>query len=175
MEDFDTIPVPGADTPPGDTDGTDSTGADDPFTAEPKERTRELAKMEAQLRQLYANVGTYGGMVTGPTGYLAGGIVAANAEDLAASWIDLAERDAGVRRAIQNVLQGGGWAGVIGAHVVTVLPILAVAGVLPQHFAHQVFRGLAAANPSLYLWLAQQTGNTPTAAAAENGTGGSVD
>lgn len=164
MMDFETVNIPGYTE---HTDDTEPTGSDRPpsaapFEPEPRERTRDLARMERQLTELYANIGTYGGMMTGQKGMLAGGVIAGNAASLAEAWIDLAERDQGVRRAIQRVLESGGWAGVIGAHVVTILPIAALAGVLPANMAQQVFRGLAVANPELYAWLAMQTGNTPT-------------
>jgi hypothetical protein len=164
MNDFDTIPVPDTER----TDDTEPAGSVPPFGPEPRERTRELRAMETQLAELYAQIGIYGGMLGGQAGNIGGGIVARNSTQLASAWIDLAEKDASVRAAIRRVLQSGGWAGVIGAHVATILPIAAIAGVLPRDFAQRVFMGLAITDPKLYAWIAEQTGNAPT---ASNGDG----
>lgn len=162
MDGFDTIPIPDTEHT-GDTDSAGDPGpSQPPFGPEPRERTRELAAMERQLTDLYSQVGIYGGMVAGQTGNLAGAVLTRNAPHLASAWIDLAEKDSNVRATIRKILQSGGWAGVLGAHVFTFLPILALAGVLPQPFAQRVFMGLAVSDPELYTWLAAQTGNAPT-------------
>lgn len=161
------------DDPAPDTERTDSTepmdeptGMPPPFAGPEKERSRDMRRLEAQLTEVYVTVGTYGGMAAGKRGMLSGTIVAANAGILASSWIDLAERDARVKRALQNIVQSGGWAGVIGAHVVAVLPILAVYGVLPEQMIPMVWMGVAAQNPQLYETLQNQT-----AAFGMNGNG----
>ena len=166
-DDFRTVPVPGGDAP--DTDDTDDTAVDDapagaprtPFSAEPKERTRELKRLEDQLTDVYASIGVWGGMA-GQFGHLTGQVVARNSTNLAASWVDLAEKNPGVRRALQNFVQAGGWAGVIGAHVAVALPIAAMAGVLPRDMAQRVFMGLAVMDPELYEYLRGQTQPEPS-------------
>lgn len=51
---------------------------------------------------------------------LCGFAIASNAHSIATQWDSLAETNPQVRRALMKLLQGGAWAGVIGAH----LPIL---------------------------------------------------
>lgn len=60
--------------------------------------------------------------------------IAENADTIAAAWDDLAQKNAGVRRALRKMVQGGAWAGVIGAHVPIALAIASnhMPGAIPE-------------------------------------------
>jgi hypothetical protein len=156
---------PGATGATGATGSGNTLGPDEP----PKERTRDLARMEADLSQLYVNVGVMAGVIGGQTGDLAGTVVARRADLLAGSWIDLAERDQRVRTAIKRLLQGNAWSGVIFAHVAVALPIAAVAGVLPEPIAQKVMIGLMVQDPELYAVISAYVQQQQEAAAGSNG------
>jgi hypothetical protein len=167
--DADDAPDPGATGATGATDTDDFPGVE----RERPKRTPELRRMETQLADLYVQAAVILGIATGPTGNMAGTVIASKAGVLAESWIDLAERDPRVRRAIKSILQGGGWAGVIAAHVGVALPIAALVGVLPPPVAQKVFMGLMLTEPDLYAQLqAQQEAVRAQAAAAANGATG---
>lgn len=175
MTEFRTIPL---DDDTGATDTTDATDTDtsvDDFTEREKPpRTPELRKMERQLADLYAQAAIIAGIATGPTGNMAATVVTAKADVLAGSWIDLAERDQRVRRAIKSVLQSGGWAGVIAAHIGVALPIAAMTGVLPAPVAQKVFMAMAITEPELMASLRQQQQAYSAAAAAAMGENGAT-
>lgn len=59
---------------------------------------------------------------------LCGMAIANNAENIAVQWDKLAEKNPAVRRTLVKMMQGGAWAGVIGAH----LPILGA--IMGNHF-----------------------------------------
>lgn len=164
-----TIRLDGDDPPTEGTDTTDTTGADTgtdaPFTAEREPRRPEFRRMETELAQFYSTIGVGAGMFGGNAGNFAGQLVARRSGELASSWIDLAERDIRIKRAIQSLLQGGAWSGVIFAHVGVALPIAAYLGVIPEQMSQMVWVGLAAQDPEFYAW-AQQEGARQQAAAA---------
>lgn len=165
-DDFETVPLGTKDERTEDTDDTGSSAPPRaPFSAEPKERTTDLRRMEVQLTDLYATVGTYGGMPFGTKGVAAGAIISRNASNMAAAWVDLAEKDRNVRAAINRLLQAGGWAGVIGAHVMALLPILAVMGALPEPVGTAIWFSLASQDPELYEYLSS------LGSQSENGNG----
>src|SRR5262245_37001588 len=147
----------------GDTDTTDNTGTTGSDTGtdiperERPPRTRDMRRLQDQLADAYTQVGVILGIVGGRTGNLAGYIMARRADMLAESWIDLAERDARVRRAIQQVLQIGGWSGVIAAHMGVVLPVLAASGTLPEQVSEKIMLGLMMQDPELFAHLTGQT------------------
>lgn len=155
----------------GTTDDPEDVRDDAPFTQPTRERTRDLARLEEDLTQLYVNVGVIAGVVGGPGGNLAGTVVASRAPMLAGSWIDLAERDQRVRTAIKRLLQGNAWSGVAFAHIAVALPIAACTGILPEPVAQKVMMGLALQDPELYgvmsAYIQQQQ-------AATNGNGASA-
>lgn len=152
----------------GTTEATDTRddGANEyePFAREDRPRSRELARLEADLAQMYVNVGLVAGVAGGQAGNIAGTVIAQKADTLAGSWIDLAERDPRVRAAIKRLLQGSAWSGVVFAHVGVFLPIAAVTGILPEPVAQKVFLGLAVQDPELFAYLsgvaAQQQAGT---------------
>lgn len=140
---------------PETTGTTGTTGTDDipsPERDRPP-RTRDLKRMQQQLADAYTQVGVIIGIVGGRTGNLAGFIMARRADMLAESWIDLAERDPRVRRAINNILQVGGWSGVAAAHASVILPVAAMSGVLPEPVAEKIMLGLAMQDPELFTLL----------------------
>lgn len=143
-----------------DTTGTTGTTDNDTDIPSPERerppRSREMKRMQQQLADAYTQVGIIIGIAGGRTGNLAGFIVARRADMLAESWIDLAERDARVKRAIQNVLQIGGWSGVVAAHASVILPVAAMSGVLPPPVSEKIMMGLAMQDPELFAALTQQ-------------------
>lgn len=162
--DSDLGPDTGDDTWTGHTDDErDTTDTSFAFTDEDRKRTPSLRRMEEELAQLYVNAGLIASMFGGNGGNVAGTIIAHKADTLAGSWIDLAEKDQRVKRAIQSILQGGAWSGVIMAHVGVAMPVAAVTGLLPRRIAQQVMVGLMATDPQLAQFLAN------TMQAANNG------
>lgn len=168
---------------PPKTSGTERTedtdteaSADDfraPFTADEPERTPAMRKLEQQLAAFYVDIGIYGGMFTGKRGMLTGTVISANAGMLAGSWVDLAERDPAVKRALTNLVQSSGWAGVLGAHVAVILPVLAIWGVLPEQMAAMVWMAVDAQNPALGNTLREQAVALGMFDPAQNGNGNS--
>lgn len=52
-------------------------------------------------------------------------------DDCADAWIDLAQRDTGVKNMLTKLTTGAGWSGVVMAHMTLVIPILAKRGWVP--------------------------------------------
>lgn len=153
--------------PDSTTGTTGTTGTDTDIPVPERERaprSRDMRRLQEQLADAYTQVGIIIGIMGGRTGNLAGFILARRADVLSEAWIDLAERDIRVKRAIQSVLQIGGWSGVIAAHASVIMPVAALAGVLPEPVAQKVMLGLAMQDPELFSHLTAQT-------APENGHG----
>lgn len=163
MDDEDRIIHGGATHTTGATGGDTDDGPT--IERERPPRSRDMRKMEQQLADAYTQVGVIVGIIGGRTGNIAGFVLARRADMLAASWMDLAERDVRVRRAIQNVLQVGGWSGVVAAHAGVLLPVAAVSGVLPEPVSEKIMLGLAMQDPELFAHL------TATAAPSNGSTG----
>lgn len=138
------------DDPPKGNGNTGTTGTPDtdtgPGTAPP--RTGPQSKLETQLHDFYAQLGTYLGLMM-PEPFV-GMMIAGNAEAAASAWTDLAAQDPAVKRAIERILSGGAWANVIGIHAAgIVLPILAFYGRLPDQASAILLMGIARSNPEL--------------------------
>jgi hypothetical protein len=162
VSDFGTIHIDDDDSnATGTTGATGATDTPSPDRDRPP-RSREMRRLQEQLADAYTQVGIILGIVGGRTGNVAGFIVARRGDVLAESWIDLAERDIRVKRGIQSILQVGGWSAVVAAHATVVLPIAAMAGVLPEPIAGKVMVGLAMQDPELFAQLSAQM-------ASENG------
>lgn len=160
------VRIPGApDHTTGNTGTTGNTSNEPQPERERAPRSRDMRRLEEQLTDAYTQVGVILGIIGGKTGNLAGFIVVRRSEMLAGAWIDLAERDAKVKRAIQSILQAGGWAGVATAHAGILLPIAAMSGVLPEAMAEKIMLGLAVQDPELFAHLTAQ------ASAMSNGVG----
>ncbi len=97
-------------------------------------RTPKWQKAEDQLAEMYGFAAM--GMVT--IDPFASQLISNQAQALAASWIDLAQNSPPVARAIEKILAGGQWGGVIMSHAIIVLHILAhrdsLPGPLNDHF-----------------------------------------
>lgn len=144
---------------PPNTGTTDTPGADTgPSTAPP--RTPAIRKIEGQVQDFYAQLGTYVGLMA-PDPF-AGVLIASNAEVAGAAWADLAAQDPNVRRTIERLLTGGVWANVIGIHAAgIVLPILAYYGRLPDQAAGMLLMATAKTNPHLAPIIEAKFGQHP--------------
>lgn len=105
--------------------------------APPKsERPRRAAPGSAKLREgltdLYVTIGA---VAVTPLDRLAGALLIADAEEIAGEWVALAEKDPAVRKALEKLIQAGGWGSVIMAHGLILLPVLANRGMFPDQVA----------------------------------------
>lgn len=133
------------DAPNTGTTGT-PVGDTGPGTAPP--RTPAIRKLETQVHDFYAQLGTYLGLMM-PDPFL-GVAIAGNAEPASGAWADLAAQDPKVKAAIERVLSGGVWANVIGIHVAGIaIPVLAYYGRLPEHVSAMVLKTFMDANPGM--------------------------
>lgn len=106
---------------------------DAPKAERPKRRAApNTVKLKEQLAELYVTLGL---VVVTPIDRLGGALLAANADDLAEQWIALAETNPAVKRTLQKLVEVGGWGGVIMAHGMIVLPVLANRGMFPDQVA----------------------------------------
>lgn len=94
-------------TPPK-TKPKSTTGGNDkkPASKKPAGRPRAL---ENQLAEFFSTIGLTVSMVNADDGM----VIVQNAEPLAKAWADLAAEDARVRKAIDRVMTGSAWGGVI--------------------------------------------------------------
>ena len=60
-----------------------------------------------------------------------GMVIADGADRLGEAWAELASKDAKVKCALERMLTGSGWAGVIGAHAMVGFPIAVKHGLVP--------------------------------------------
>lgn len=136
---------------------TDTPGSDTgPATAPP--RTAEMNKLENQLQDFQAQLGTYIAMMA-PDPF-AGTVIALNAEPTASALTDLAAQDPRVKAALKKFLTGGVWAnlaGIIGAG--TLLPILAYYGKVPDKVQGMILMGAAQSNPMLAAMIQARHGD----------------
>ena len=115
-------------------EGVTPPGADSPPKAErPKRKPSPgSGKLREGLEDFYVTIGA---VAITPIDRLAGALMIANAPDIADQWVSLAEKDARVKRALESLVQAGGWGGVIMAHGMIMLPVLANRGMLPDQIA----------------------------------------
>lgn len=89
-------------------------------------------KLHEQLTELYVSIGT---IAITPLDPLAGALFVARSDELAQTWVDLAETNPAVKRALQKLVEAGGWGGVVIAHGMLLFPVLANRGLFPDHVA----------------------------------------
>lgn len=153
------------DAPNTGTTDTPDLGAG-PSTAPP--RTPSIRKLETQVQEFYAQLGTYVGVMA-PDPF-AGMMLVANSEAAGSSWADLAAQDATVKRTIEKLLTGGVWANVAGIHIAGIaLPILAYYGKLPDQVAGMMLMAVAKNNPELAPIIAHRMGMSTADAANMTG------
>lgn len=91
-----------------------------------KEPVSKPGEFVDDLEQLYTMIGM--GVVMVDKGDHVGDdcstIIITNAHDIAVKWDELAQKNPNVRRTLRKLLQGGAWAGVIGAHIPIALAIM---------------------------------------------------
>ena len=97
-----------------------------------------MRKLHEQVTDLYVTLGT---MVVTPIDRLAGYLLVEQAEALAQTWIDLAETNPAVKRALSKLVEAGGWGGVLVAHGMVMMPVLANRGMFPDHIANGIAMG----------------------------------
>lgn len=119
-------------TPPGKSKTRDKPKTDTP-PGRARRATPGSTKLKQQLTDLYVSIGT---IAVTPIDRLAGVLLVTQAEDLAQTWIDLAETNTAVKKALQKLVEAGGWGGVIVAHGMILMPVLANRGLFPDHVAH---------------------------------------
>lgn len=99
----------------------------------PRRRAPNSAKLEEGLTELYVTLGT---IAVAPFDKLAGTLLVAQAPELAAHWVALAETNPAVKKALLKLVEAGGWGGLIVAHGMVVMPVLANRGAFPDHVAN---------------------------------------
>lgn len=109
---------------------------DDAPKADTKAKRRATpgsAKLKEQVADLYATIGM---VAIAPIDRLAGTLLVNQSEELAEQWIKLAETNPAVKRALNKLVEAGGWGGIIMAHGMIVLPVLANRGMFPDQAAN---------------------------------------
>lgn len=118
-------------TPPPKANADGAPKADAP--PRPAKRAAPGAKqLHGQLVDLYVSIGT---IAVTPIDPLAGALFVARSDELAQTWIDLAETNPKVKKALQKLVEAGGWGGVVIAHGMLLMPVLANRGLFPDHVA----------------------------------------
>ena len=92
-----------------------------PERAKPK-RAPGSRKLEQQIAELYATIGM---VAVAPLDRLAGTLIVKQADELAEQWVTLAETNPTVKKALQRLVEAGGWGGVVMAHGMILIPVLA--------------------------------------------------
>jgi hypothetical protein len=94
---------------------------------EPKVRSKRDRDLIAALAQFYGMVGigltAAGQGINNPGLAVAGVNVASRGEVTAEAWVDLAENNPAIRKALEGFLAGSAWATVIGGHVMMAAPV----------------------------------------------------
>lgn len=116
--------------------GAESSGA----AAAAEERdSAELTHVERKLKdevaELYVLMGT---MLVAPVDNLAGRLVVKGADDLAEQWVKLSRSQPSVKRVLKKLVEAGGWSGVVLAHAMIAVPVMANRGMLPDPVAAQI-------------------------------------
>lgn len=118
-------------TPPGKNDADDAP-RNETTPRRAKRAQPGMKQLHEQLTDLYVSLGT---MVITPVDKLAGALFVAQADELAQTWCDLADTNPAVKRALKKLVEAGGWGGVVIAHGMILMPVLANRGLFPDHVA----------------------------------------
>lgn len=118
-------------TPPGKDEKPRASGAA-AATGGGKRAAPGSRKLQEQLAELYVSIGT---MVVTPVDPLAGALFVARSDELAQTWVDLAETNPKVKKALLKLVEAGGWGGVVIAHGMLLFPVLVNRGLFPDHVA----------------------------------------
>lgn len=94
-----------------------------------RKRTPSQRKLKDDIAQVYGAIGL---ALLASGDAESGQAFLTNAEPLADAWIDLAEKDANVKRVLERLTTGSAWSAVIAGHIGLFLPILASKGWLPK-------------------------------------------
>lgn len=111
--------------------------------AKPKARPGST-QLKGQVAELYVTIGM---MVVTPIDRLAGMLIVKQADDIAEQWIELAETNASVKNALLKLVEVGGWGGVVMAHGMILLPVLANRGLFPDQMAQPMAAMTAMQHP----------------------------
>lgn len=121
-----------------------------------------MRKLEGQLRELYETLAV---IAISPFDQLAGTLVHHRAGELAEAWIDLAERDARVKKTLERLLEATGWGGIVAIHAAIIIPVIANRGMLPDGIANGAAAITVMQNPDVAplfnhpRWAQQNTAN----------------
>lgn len=85
-------------------------------------------ELERKLQEFFLNIA----LIVTPFNQIDGQIIAANSESMAKSWGELAKQNAGVKRALERMMEGGAWSGVIFSTGAVAFAIAQNHGVLPE-------------------------------------------
>lgn len=97
----------------------------------PTDRKRNTRDTNKKLREGVTGVYALAGMVTSIRCQVCGEHILTSAEDRADEWIALAEKNPSVKRALETLVSGSAWGGVVVGNIMVVLPVLIHHGVLP--------------------------------------------
>ncbi len=125
------------DTPPR-TDGKPKTDTPPPRQqqAEPKRRRPPWApKLEAQIADAYRAIGA-GFAMTGDE--FSSALIGSQAPALATAWVELAERDANVRKTLERLMSGSAWGSIVMMHIMIIFPILAHRDLIPGELGQRL-------------------------------------
>lgn len=95
-------------------------------------KTGAVAKLTAADQRKITNFYSYLALAVAPFNSKAAVALADNGEKCSEAWVELANQNIRVRKAILGMLEGGAWGMVIGAHV----PIILAS--LPEHMREQI-------------------------------------
>ena len=136
-------------------------------TPEPIKLTGEEKKLHGSLVRFHAMIGMgvqqVGRARRDPNMAVAGVNIVAMASDTADSWMELAQQNPAVKKALSGFVQGGAIAGVAGCYVAMALPIVVATGQpqlapLATMFLHDDAR---AAAPGIIAEMQAQQNGTP--------------
>ena len=125
-------------------------------------------KLVENLTQLYSMIGggvASWGMLKGDVSLVAtGNNVIARADDVANTWLELAEQNKAVRRFLEGFTEGSAVASLVGLHLVMAAPFAASRGAVPEQMAMMVMHPEAREATAQYVAKQQE-------AAMHNGNG----
>ncbi len=128
------LPEPGSTEAPKDELPKPDSPPRKAVTSKPATPTARASSLEKRLTEMYVSIGTMI-LVADPVCGLA---VVQAAPDTAAALDTLAKENRAVKRALEKMLQGGAWGGVLMAHFPIVTTVLAHHNMLPAQAAEML-------------------------------------